>query len=135
MNKSQNQFLSQNTENGVIVLTFTEPTLNADAVTEALTVINATEHWKVILDCQSVRFLVGGSLRPDQEPFTPLLKLGKQLTEAGGRLILCNVAPEIAEVFHVTRLNRFFEIQPDVNSAVACMGTEGTKYRRGASKP
>jgi hypothetical protein len=60
MAKSQHRLLTQHTENGVIVLTFTEPTLNADAVTEAVTVINGTENQKVILDCQSVRFLVGG---------------------------------------------------------------------------
>ncbi len=97
MDKSQYQFLTQHTEHGVIILTFTESTLNADAVAEVLTVINASENRKVILDCQSVRFLVGGSLRPDQEPFTPLLKLGKQLTEEGGRLVLCNVAQKSAK--------------------------------------
>ena len=119
MNKSQNQFLTQHTENGLIVLSFTEPTLNADAVTEAIRVINASENRKVILDFQSVRFLVGGSLRPDQEPLTPILKLSKQLTEEGGRLVLCNVAPEIAEVLRITRFDRIIETQPNVDSAIA----------------
>lgn len=121
MGTSQNKLLTQHTANGVVVLTFTEPTLNADAVTEALTVINASRNRKIIFDLQSVRFLVGGSLRPDQEPFTLLLKLAKQLTDAGGRLVLCHVTPEIAEVFRVLRMDQVVEIQPSVNSAVACM--------------
>jgi anti-anti-sigma factor len=121
MDKSQNQFLTQHTENGVVILTFTEPTLSADAVAEVLSVINTSKTRKVILDCQSVRFLIGGSLRPDQEPLTPLLKLSKQLTGEGGRLVLCNVAPSIDEVFRATRLAQFFEIQPDVHSAAACL--------------
>lgn len=121
MDKSQNQFLTQHTKHGVLILTFTQPTLNADAVAEALSVINVSKTRKVILDCQSVRFLVGGSLRPEQELFTPLLKLSKQLTEEGGRLILGNVALEIADVLRIIRLDRIIEIQPDVDSAVACL--------------
>lgn len=127
MSKSQSH-VTWHTENGVIVLTFNDPTLNADAVSKALTVINATDNRKVILDFQSIRFLVGGSLRPDQEPLTPLLKLGKQLTEEGGRLVLCNVGPEVADVLRVTRFDRIVEIQPNVNSALACLDrpTEST---------
>ena len=121
MAKPQLQSLTQHTEKGVIVLTFTEPTLNADAMAEALSVIDASKTRKVILDCQSVRFLVGGILCPDQEPFTLLLKLSKQLTNGGGRLVLCNLVPEIYEVFRITQFHQFFEIQPDVESAVACL--------------
>lgn len=119
MGKSQLQILTQHTKNGVVVLTFIEPTLNADAVAEALAVIYASKSRKVILDFQSVRFLVGGSLRPDQEPFTPLMKLSKQLTKEGGQLVLCNVTPEIADVLRIIRLDRIIEVQPDVDSTVA----------------
>ncbi len=139
IDKSQNQFLSQHTLNGVIVLTFTEPALDADAVEEAVSVINADDKRKVILDLQSVRFLVGGSLRPDQEPLTPILKLSKQLGEKGGRLVLCNVATEIADVLRLTSLNRIIEIQPDVAFAVACMDrppeTKTTKYTHTQKAP
>ena len=124
MGNLEYRFLTQHIENGVVVLTFTNPTLNADAVTEALTVVNAAENRKIILDCQWVRFLVGGSLCPDQEPFTPLLKLRKQLTDEGGRLILCNVATEISEVFRIIRLGKTLEIQPDVQSALVCMDSD-----------
>ncbi len=139
MDTSQNQFLTKHTEHGVVVLTFTKPTLNADAVMEALTVINADNSRKVILDFQTVRFLVGGSLLPDQEPVTPLWKLSRQLTEEGGRLVLCNVAPEIVEVIRVIRLDRIIEILPDANAAMECLArpTEKTtsKYSHTQKAP
>lgn len=112
------QFLTQRTENGVTVLVFTQPLLGADAVMAARAAIYATENRQVILDCQSVRFLVSGSLYPDQDPFKPLLKLRQELSDAGGRLVLCNLAPDFAEVLRVTRLDQVFEIQPDVVSAL-----------------
>jgi len=50
-----------------------------------------------------------------------LLNLNKQLTEEGGRLVLCNVAPDFAEVLRVTRFDRILRIRSNVESAVACM--------------
>jgi anti-anti-sigma factor len=124
MDKSQNKFLTQSIENGVIVLTFTEPTLNADAVTEASTVINAAENRKVILNLQYVRFFVSNSLFPEQGTGPPLVRLGVQLNEKGVRLVLCNVSPELAELFRITRLDRILKISPNVALAVACMEDE-----------
>lgn len=139
MDKSQNQFLTQHTEHGVCVLTFTEHLLKADALGEALTLINASKSRKVILDFQTVRFLVSGSLFPDHEPLTPLLKLSKKLTQEGGRLALCNVAPEVAEVFRIIRFDRIIEIRPDVKTAVACMDrppeTQTPSYSRTQRAP
>jgi anti-anti-sigma factor len=119
--KSQHRFLTQHTECGVAILTFTQPLLNTDAVAEAATVINASKILKVILDLQAVRSLVSGSLFPIQEPLSPLLNLRKQLANDGGLLILCNLAPAIDEVFRITALNQIFEILPDIDSAVACL--------------
>jgi anti-anti-sigma factor len=110
----QYHFLTQRTENGVVILTFTESLLNADAMNEAVAVINVCENRNVILDCHSVRSLVGDSL-------FNLLKLKKKLTEEAGRLVLCNVAPDVAEVLCVTRFDRIVKIRPNVESAVAWM--------------
>ena len=50
--------------------------LNADAVKQAITVINTGESRKVIFDCQAVRFF--------HNPITPLVLFRKRLTEEGG---------------------------------------------------
>ena len=126
----QYHFLTQHTENGVVILTFTEPLLNADAVKEAVSVINAGESRAVILDCQAVRSLVGDSL-------SNLLKLRSKLTDEDGRLVICNVAPDFAEVLSVTRLNRILKIRSNVESAVACMNepAESTTYSHTQKAP
>ncbi len=113
MGALQYHFLTRHTENGVVILTFTEPLLNADAIEEAGCVIHAGESRKVIMDCETVRFLVGDSL-------SSLLKLIRKLTDEDGRLVLCNVAPDFAEVLRITRLNRILKIRPNVESAFAC---------------
>jgi anti-anti-sigma factor len=41
-----------------------------------------------------------------------LLRLRKALHARGGRLTLCNLAPQVYEVFEVTRLHTLFDIRP-----------------------
>lgn len=112
MDHSEHRFLTHYTENGVIILTFTKSMLNADAVKEAISVVNSSESRKVIFDFQAIRHF--------HNP--PIVLFHKRLTEEGGRMVLCNVHPDIAELLQITRLNQLFEIQPDIGSAVACMG-------------
>ncbi len=121
MSASKFRFLTQHIKNDITILTFTESLLNADAVHEAISVIKAGENRKVILDCRAIRSLVSGSLFPDQAPFTPLLKFTTQWTEEGGRMLLCNVAPDLGEVLRITRMDRIYGIRLDVENAVACL--------------
>ena len=60
------RYLKQHAEGGALVLTFTEPLLNADAVEEAL--VASAGCPRVVLDCRAVRHLVSGSLYPHWEP-------------------------------------------------------------------
>ena len=50
-----------------------------------------------------------------------MLNLNKKLTEEGGRLVLCNVAPDFAEVLRVTRFDRILNIRPNFEGALVCM--------------
>jgi anti-anti-sigma factor len=99
-------------------LTFAESVLAAAAVEEALAAVASAGCRNVVLDCQAVRSLVSGSLFPQAEPFTPLLRLRRQLQKAGGRLVLCRLDPSVAEVLRITRLDRLFEVQADVPAAL-----------------
>ena len=47
-----------------------------------------------------------------------LIALHKKLQAVGGRLILCNIDPEIYEVFEITRLDKFFNIQKEEQAAL-----------------
>jgi hypothetical protein len=65
------------------------------------------------------------------EAFRPLITLRRKLLEAGGRLVLCHLAPPVAQAFHSTRLigttqksTSAFEVQPNVAAAIASLNQE-----------
>jgi len=47
-----------------------------------------------------------------------LITLNKKLKDAGGRLILCNIDDNIYEVFEITKLDKFFKIMKDEQTAL-----------------
>ncbi len=73
---------------------------------------------KVVVNLEHVEYLTSANFRP-------LLALRKKLNEVGGRMALCGLSPVVVEMFQTTRLigakGAFFEVQPDVNAAVASL--------------
>ncbi len=108
----------------LIVVKVTEAQIRGDILSDALrdeflAVATQTGAVYVVLDFQAVTFLVSTGIRP-------LLSLNRYLLQKSGRLILCNLHPDIREIFEQTRLissggstQVVFEVQPDVPSAVA----------------
>jgi anti-sigma B factor antagonist len=47
-----------------------------------------------------------------------LITLNKKVQAAKGKLILCNIDPQIHEVFEITRLDKFFNIQKEEQTAL-----------------
>jgi len=67
---------------------------------------------KLVLNFSSVDFLSSAALGK-------LITLDKKIKAQGGVLKLCNIRPEIYEVFAITRLNRLFDIKEDEAEALA----------------
>ena len=61
---------------------------------------------KVLLNFANVEFLSSAALGK-------FITLQKKLQATNGRLILCNIDPEIYEVFEITKLDKFFTITKD----------------------
>jgi anti-sigma B factor antagonist len=61
---------------------------------------------KMVLNFGNVEYLSSAAL-------AKLITLTKKLQQAGGRLILCNIDPQIYEVFEITKLNKLFHIVKD----------------------
>jgi anti-sigma B factor antagonist len=87
----------------------------------------------VVVDFQQVSYLSSASFRP-------LLSLLREVRAQGGRLVVCNLRPEVHEVFSVTRListhgsvPAAFEVQPDVPAAVASL--MGASCGQNAAEP
>jgi anti-sigma B factor antagonist len=66
---------------------------------------------KILLNFGNVEFLSSAALGK-------LIALHKKLQAVQGRLILCNIDPEIYEVFEITRLDKFFNIQKEEQAAL-----------------
>jgi anti-anti-sigma factor len=133
MPEPQYRHLKGRTEQGVLVLTITEPQLQGDTLVDSLrrelrtAVGEPPAVQKVVLDLHLVRSV-------SSEAFRPLLSLRRKLGEIGGSMALCNLSPVVARTFQVTRLVSTsrsstppFEMEPDVASAIALLNRGGSE--------
>jgi len=79
---------------------------------ELVRLVEADRREKLLLNFSSVDFLSSAALGK-------LITLEKKMRTHGGVLKLCNIRPEIYEVFAITRLNRLFDIKDDEADALA----------------
>ncbi len=66
---------------------------------------------KVLLNFSNVEYLSSAALGK-------FITLNKKVQQAGGKLVMCNINPDIIEVFEITRLDRLFNIQRDEQTAL-----------------
>ena len=66
---------------------------------------------KVLLNFGNVEYLSSAALGK-------LITLNNKLRAVTGRLILCNIDPQIYEVFEITKLNKFFTIHKEEQAAL-----------------
>ena len=45
----------------------------------------------------------------------------KRISESGGRMKLCDVTPDVIEVFEAVHLKEFFDFLPDRQAAIAAL--------------
>ena len=66
---------------------------------------------KLLLNFGNVEYMSSAALGK-------LITLNKKVQAAGGRLVLCNIDPQIYEVFEITKLNKLFTIHKDEQSGL-----------------
>lgn len=66
---------------------------------------------KILLNFGNVEYLSSAALGK-------LITLNKKLQQAQGKLILCNIDPQIHEVFEITKLDKFFKIAKEEQQAL-----------------
>lgn len=81
-----------------------------------MSIIDESGRINMILDFQNVRFLSSAVLGL-------LIRISKRIYESDGQLRLCNIDRKIHEVFRITRLTKIFDIQPDLESALASLSS------------
>jgi anti-sigma B factor antagonist len=99
----------------VLVLTVAVPQIdntNADRLTAALEEAASTiPQPRVVLNLERVGYLSSAALGL-------FIAYQQKLAREGGKLRLCGLQPNIAQVFRVTKLLRAFDIRPDLTSAL-----------------
>ena len=79
---------------------------------ELFQLIEAENRTNLLLNFTNVEFLSSAALGK-------LITLDKKVKAHSGRLKLCNIRPEIYEVFAITKLNKLFDIKEDQAEALA----------------
>ena len=79
---------------------------------ELFALAEADDHNSILLNFSDVEFLSSAALGK-------LITLDKKVKAAGGKLKLCNIRPQIYEVFAITKLNNLFDIKETEDDALA----------------
>ena len=100
---------------GATIVAFTDEKILEEKDIQALqesimSVIEQAEGINLILDFCNVRFLSSAVLGL-------LIRISKKVYEHDGQLKLCNISPNIYEIFKITRLTKIFDIYQDIESA------------------
>src|SRR5881275_2506856 len=100
----------------VTVVNFTDRKIldeqNINVIGEQLfSLVDEAGRRKLLLNFGNVEYLSSAAL-------AKLITLNKKLQQAGGRLILCNIDAQIYEVFEITKLDKFFNIQKEEQAAL-----------------
>ena len=66
---------------------------------------------KIVLDFSNVEYLSSAALGK-------LITMDKKVKAAKGKLRLCNIRPDIYEVFAITKLNKLFDMKDSLEAAL-----------------
>ncbi len=113
--------VSTEVRDGVLIILFADARILDEARIrglgkELIEILGKSEEERVVLDFRNVEFMSSAMLGT-------LVSFNKKCKEFKVKLKLCSIVPEIREVFKITRLDKIFDIQSDVDSAVSlCCG-------------
>jgi anti-sigma B factor antagonist len=91
-----------------------EPTIQAIAE-QLFSLVDDSGKRELLLNFNNVEYLSSAALGK-------LINLHKKLQGLQGRLAMCNVIPQIFEVFAITKLDKIFKIFPDQDAALEFFG-------------
>lgn len=111
-----NPNLSVNFRGSVVTATLTDEKILDESQLQSLEtsfmpLIEQNPKIQLIIDFSNVKFLTSAVLGL-------LIRISKKVYENDGRLRLCSINPKIMEIFRITRLDKIFEIFPNVDEAM-----------------
>ncbi len=117
MTEGQQQRIHVIEKEGVTVVQFRDQKILDDRTiqqfgTELLELVKGRSGIKLVLDFTSVTYLSSAALGK-------LITLRRKVDQAGGKLLLCEIAPETLDVFKIAKLDDYFEIHANQRAAIA----------------
>jgi len=82
-----------------------------EILNELVALVESQPEIKLLLNFDNVDHLSSAALGM-------LITLNKRVADAGGKLRLANISPQIYEVFAITRLNKLFDIHDSADAAL-----------------
>ena len=115
--------LTATSQDGVLVLAIDDQRLLDEARIEQLekdiyAEIDKSSEEKVVLDFQKVEFMSSSMLGK-------LVKVHKKCQQFKAKLKFCSISKDILEVFKITRLDKLFDIESDLESAKKAFNKRG----------
>jgi anti-sigma B factor antagonist len=112
----QRRFLAVEDVGDVAVVNFTIRKITDEQVIQLIGeqlfgLVDDAGRRKILLNFGNVEYLSSAALGK-------LITLNKKVQGAGGKLVLCNIDPQIYEVFEITKLNRIFKIHKEEKAAL-----------------
>ena len=104
------------TIHGITVASFADSEILTEEVIEEVSdqlqdLVDGIGSGDVLLNFREVRLMSSAML-------AKLLKFGRRVSAAGGRLKLCGLAPDLLQAFKITRFDRLFEIHDEESAAL-----------------
>ena len=106
--------------NDVAIVSFTDKKILDEASIQELGaelfgLVEQQSMGDILLNFTNVEFLSSAALGK-------LITLDRKVKASKGRMKMCNIRPEIFEVFQITKLNKVFDIRKDETEAMTAFG-------------
>ncbi|MEI7486384.1 MAG: STAS domain-containing protein [Chryseobacterium sp.] len=102
-------FLNSIVNEKKITISFKDEKIYDDSIVirigeELLSLVETNNYSEYKIDFLNVKYFSSSMLGK-------LITLNKKIKEKKAKLILCNINPDIMEIFHITRLDKFFQFE------------------------
>ena len=106
--------LNLETEGNIAILSLNGrlDTMHFPVVDKELSSLIESNRKEIVLDCLNLDYISSSGLRI-------LLKALKQMEVVKGRLTICNLQPQITQIFKISGFDHLFEIYPGRKEAIA----------------
>jgi anti-anti-sigma factor len=105
---------------GLLLCTLAQPQEEAESLTipevQRLAIAQETPP-EIVLEFHGLDYLYS-------EDLSALLMLYKRVSEVGGQVVLCGLSDAVARTLQLTRLDRLFQVFPDVAAATSSLAGE-----------